>query len=284
MKFQEHRIEIVGGIILLLISILLPLLGISKDVAWFVGITSILLAITIAILKEHLAAVIHKIIEGEHTNTFASQITAIMSELNGEQFSHGQQILKNTLDEINKIKQGEIPLGIPSYFHHIITLMREAPENSNIYAVNCIDVLRWHNDPREVKYLKENMRAAERGVKINRAFIIDRKSLFQERSGPKRFSIIKDQINIKNIDVSIVWRDSLVEQGHRIQDWVLFTRPSKKLFIDYPDVADKTRVESAIMVLSEKEIERFLEDFHYIAECAVSNDKFLTELNHLTSY
>jgi len=155
-KSQEHKTEILGGIALLFISAILPYLGISKDVAWFAGIMSVLLALTVAVIKDHLSTIVERLTDHRISiHAKLSRTATLLSELDGLAHQFGVALLDKAIRELEQIQTGTIPLDPSNYFHQLVGSMVDAPTGSVVLAVNCIDELRWTEDPREKKYLAE---------------------------------------------------------------------------------------------------------------------------------
>lgn len=278
MKSQEHKVEIIGSIILLLVSALLPYVGVSSDVAWLAGIMSVLLGLTVAILKEHLSTTLEGLINQQlSVQAKLSKTVSLLSEMNGLPYEFGVQVMDKALHVLEQLRNGEIPLQSSEYFQRIVASMNEAPAGSVVYAVNCIDELRWVEDPREMHYLAENLEAAARGVKITRIFIVDRHRLMEPENS-RRVEIIKIQVENENIEAHVVWRDTLVDENDRIKDWVFFSQPQPKLYIDYPDHVDGTRIAHAVLIVNAQIIEKYIEDFHVLMRYKVSKEHFFSHV------
>jgi hypothetical protein len=188
-KPQEHKTEIIGGIVLLLISTLLPYLGISKDVAWFAGILSVLLALTVAVLKDHLSLTVERLVDHKLSiHARLSRTATLLSDMDDLPHHYGVALLDKAIRDLEQIRLGTIPLDPSTYFQQLVTSMIEAPSGSVVLAVNCIDELRFNEDPREKKYLEENLHASLRGVTIQRLFIVDRRRLNQSE-GARRVGV-----------------------------------------------------------------------------------------------
>lgn len=282
-KSQEHRTEILGGIALLFISAILPYLGISKDVAWFAGIMTVLLALTVAVIKDHLSTIVERLADHRISlHAKLSHTATLLSGLDGLPHQFGVALLDKAIRELEQIHIGTIPLDPSNYFHHLVDSMVDAPSGSVVLAVNCIDELRWTEDPREKKYLAENLEASTRGVKIQRLFIVDRKRL-NETAGAGRIEVIKAQLENEHIDAHVVWRDTLLDENDLIKDWTLFLQPNRRLYLDFPDRIDGTRVAHATLVVSNELIEQYMSEFKVLSTYKISHDEFLRAIpGHLT--
>ena len=280
-RISHHKIEIMAGTILLLISALLPRFGLSNDVAWFAGIQSVLLPLTAAIIKSHFISIVEELAKHKKDGPDkCNQLAFILSELDGIPYQYASQEVSNTLSKIRSIQDGEIPLNSTTYFHLIIHCMNEAPSGSMIYAVNSIDELRWRNDPREKTYLRANHKARQRGVKINRVFILD-KELVCSDSTKERLNIIKEQVEADNIQTYIVWKTDLNGQEHCVEDWVYFEKPNQQLFVDFADPIDTTRVAKALLIIDQDKYQQYIKDFRILCDASITNQEFIEFYNKL---
>lgn len=273
-NLNEHRMELVGGLVLLLISLILPYVGVPRGIAWFVAITSVLLALSVAAIKVHITTVVFR--QHESYGKLA-ELSGMFSELDGRQLDAANKELERAVASVRNIERGIISLDTPRYFDMIIERMRSIRPRSVVYAVNCIDLLRWRDDPQEALYLQENKKAAERAVRIHRIFILD-KALFSKTDHDEMLAIIKEQLKSENIEVSVAWRELLSGQSNRIRDWVLFTSQPRELYVDYPDPVDTTRVAFAELVIDGEAMARALDDFRILKEYAISEEELLKEL------
>ena len=277
-KSQEHKTEIIGGIVLLLISTLLPYLGVSNDVAWFAGIVSVLLALTVAVLKDHLSLTVERLVDHKLSiHARLSRTATLLSDMNGLPHHYGVALLDKAIRDLEQIRLGTIPLDPSTYFQQLVNSMIEAPSGSVVLAVNCIDELRFNEDPREKRYLEENINASLRGVTIQRLFIVDRRRLNQPE-GAKRIEVIKAQLEHENIDAHVVWRDTLADENDCIKDWTLFSEPNRRLYRDFPDRIEGTRVAHANLIVSPELIEQHLQEFRILLTYKIPRDEFLSAI------
>jgi hypothetical protein len=272
-KLDNHGPEIIGGILLLAISALLRFIGVSPDVAWFAGIMSVLLPLSVAATKHYFTSVLDEFVRNrQETEGRAARVGTILGEIDGLQFSSAQKLVDATLIELEKIKRGVIPLDAAQYFHEIMDRMHRAPSGTQVHAVNVIDELRWRLDPREVNFLRANFEALSREVTINRIFVLSRTQFFTGNP-QQRIEILKQQAGHEKLKLWIVWKETLVGQEHRCRDWVAFDKPSLVMFTDYADPIDHTRVAHGEMMMNQHDIEPFLSDFSILLEVATLVDK-----------
>jgi hypothetical protein len=256
----------------------LPYLGISKDVAWFAGILSVLLALTVAVLKDHLSLTVERLVDHRLSiHARLSRTATLLSDMDDLPHHYGVALLDKAIRDLEQIRLGTIPLDPSTYFQQLVTSMIEAPSGSVVLAVNCIDELRFNEDPREKKYLEENLHASSRGVTIQRLFIVDRRRLNQSE-GARRIEIIKAQLEHENIDAHVIWRDTLADENDCIKDWTLFSEPNRRLYIDFPDRVEGTRVAHANLIVSSELIEQHLEEFRILLTYKIPRDEFLSAI------
>jgi hypothetical protein len=277
-KAQTHRVEIIGSILLLVISAALPFLGISKDVAWFAAIMSVLLGLTVAVIKDYVSETVESLMrERLSIEKRLTKTVGLLSEMDGIPYRHGVATMDRAVRDLERIKNGEIPLSPSEYFQELVACMNNAPDGSIVYAVNCMDELRWIEDPRQMRYFRENLEAASRGARISRIFIIERRQLMDPENS-RRLEIVKIQLENENIEASVVWRETLVDENDRIQDWVYFSKPEPKLYIDYPDRVDGTRIAHAVLVVNSEMISRYLDDFEVLMRYRISKEEFFSQI------
>lgn len=265
-----------------MISALLPFLGASAEVAWLTSVISILLALAVAVLKEHLTVTVEDLLnQNLQIQTKLTKTISLLVELNGLSYKFGITVMDRALHDLERISNGKIPLSPSDYFQEVEASLNEVPSGSAILAVNCIDELRWIVDPRQKLYLAENLAAGARGVKITRIFIVERGRIKEpENSG--RVDTIKKQLENVNIDAQVVWRETLIHESDRIRDWVYFSAPRPKLYIDYPDRIDGTRIAHADLIINPQLIETYLGDFRALMTYTISKDEFLSQVNPTT--
>jgi hypothetical protein len=247
-------------------------------VAWFAGIMSVLLPLTVVATKHHLTNVIQEVFrDQQETVGRAARIGTILGEVDGVQSLNAKKVVDEMLIELERINRGIISLDASRYFHEIIDRMNCSPAGTTVYAVNTIDELRWIDDPREVNFLQANLDALVRGVAINRIFVISRNQFLAE-DARQRLEILKQQAGHEGLSLWIVWKETLLGRELKYRDWVAFDKPSHTLFTDYADPIDHTRVSHGEMVLNETHIATFLSDFSVLRDAATKVERFLQEV------
>jgi hypothetical protein len=277
-RIYAYAPEVIGGLVCIALSESLRFIGISSDVAWFAGIMSVLLPLTVVSTKHYVTTVLHEFLrDRQETIGRAARIGAILGEVDGLQFHNAQKVVDQMLLELEKINKGVISLDPSRYFHEIIDRMKDASAGTHVYAVNTIDELRWVEDPREVNFFQANLDALGRGVTINRIFVISRNKFFT--GNPRqRLEILKQQAGQQGLSLWIVWKETL--SGHELtyRDSVAF---DNILFTDYADPIDHTRVSHGEMILNQTHIATFLSDFCVLRDVATKVDRFLHEVESI---
>lgn len=270
--------ELIGGLVCIALSVSLRFIGISSDVAWFAGIMSVLLPLTVVSTKHYLTTFLREFLnDRQETIGRAARISTILGEIDGLQFLNAQKVVDEMLLELEKINRGVISLDASRYFHEVIDRMKCAASGTQVYAVNTIDELRWVEDPREVNFLQANLDALGRGVIINRIFVISRNKFFAGNP-EQRMDILKQQAGHEGLRVWIVWKETLIGHGLTYRDCVAFDKPTHVLFTDYADPIDDTRISHGEMILNQTHIETFLSDFSVLRDAAIKVDRFLHEV------
>jgi hypothetical protein len=277
-KLSVYAPELIGSVVCIGLSASLRFVGVSPDVAWFAGIMSVLLPLTVISTKHYFTNVLHDLLHQRQERVGrAARIGAILEEVDGLQFLSAQKVVDELLIELEKINKGVISLDTSRYFHEVIDRMNSAPTGAQVYAVNTIDELRWVEDPREVNFLQANLEALGRGVTINRIFVISRTQFFADNPR-QRIEILKQQSGHENLRLWIVWKETLIGHELRCRDWVAFDNPSHVLFTDYADPIDHTRVSRGEMILDRTHIATFLSDFSLLRDAATKVERFFQEV------
>ena len=274
-SFQRHWLELSLAVIGILLTAGSTFFGVPESVAWTVGISTALIAFSVAIVKEHVSAVGDDVVTSLTDDLDPStRISAILASLDGELLTQGRNQLSETISRLEQLEKGIIHLDEPSYFDEAQRCMRAAEKGTEVYAINSIDSLRWSEDPRQRRYWAENQEATKRGALIHRIFVISRHSVINEFDSP-RIKNICDQVSHPSLKTSVVWREELEKFG-LIEDWVYFSKPRQRLLIDFVDQADRTRVSHAHLILNSQELERRLHDFERLLNYAAHDDDLRT--------
>lgn len=275
--FHKYRVELVFAVIGAGLAAISPLFGGSVEVAWLAGVLSAILPAFVALVKHDFSYFMERFIKEIHiTQKQTQEITEILSDLSGEPLTFAKSELTACISRLGKIRAGRIPLDEASYFQMIIECMHQCPAESQVIAINTIDERRWKEDPRQINYYRENNLALDRGVKIRRAFVVD-KSNMRGRFGDERLRVLFEQIQDGRIDAYVMWREDLERHNIPFGDWVIFDKPDKKLFLAHADSIDRIRVNSAEMILDANEIREFENQFKLLLQFQVSNEAIREE-------
>lgn len=241
------------------------------------GVLAALLAGTVALTKAFIWDMMSPVLKWPNTVAASLPITAALAELDGLCLQYAIKRLHTAREDIERIKVGRITLTREEYFHQIIECMRSVPKGTQVLAVNVVNVSRWQEDPRQRTYMEANQRAIERGVIIRRLFVMTRDDFAADGGRLAGATVTLQEQAREGIDVAVILRDQV---GLQIKDGVLFTQPSARLFLDYPDVADRTRVDHGELVLAPELIRSYQETFIHLLEARLPQsevDKLLTK-------
>lgn len=303
--YKEYIIEIIFGIVSLTITIISFWLGfIDNNIATLIGTFVTLTPIALGYIRwsqrkhiddlkwsqrKQIDDLLAKYkIESKMVNRFNSVYFDIHLDKNkSEEQGEARFLTDQMLRKIKKIKNGIVHLdSAEAYYDAINKKMDQCDENSKVFAINCIDVLRNKVSPHQKKYMKKNFNASKRKVKIHRLFLLRRKDFDLELVDNqedffKRRKTIIDQVKNENIVTHIVWMSD-IPNGHRIhvKDWVLFMEEKKVAFIDYHDRVDPTRVVSAEKVLNPELLDELITGFNVLKSYSISDENFLQIIGH----
>ncbi len=258
---DEHFLEVLFAIIVIVLSIISTRFGVNKNTALIVGICATLISINIAIIKMHVSIVSEKLmLQFEERIAKHNDLLQHISQLDGEALTCAKRHMDETASKLKDIKEGKIFLDQETYYEHINESMKNAASGSVVVAINCIDSLRWSKDANQVRYFKENINAAKRNVKIHRIFVIEKQNLIDDKEGD-RVKNIKEHMDCDNIKIDIVWAEELIGFKSELEDMVIFQIPDRKLYVDFQDNPKRTNVSHAYLYLSEKAIDERLNVF-----------------------
>ena len=270
-KLKEYTLEILLAFIAIVLSVFLDFKDVSNTTEFIVTAFVVLVSASIAITKEHISKTSEKAILSLR-NEISKYIktTQYLADLDGVAYNHAKNNMDEAIQKIREIKEGKIFLEQETYYEHLNDCMKTISKGSEIIAINSIDSIRWSNDSNQIRYFEENIKAAERGVKIHRIFIISKENL----KDSERMNNIKLHINQKNIEVDIVVSDELIGFKSELEDIVIFNCSSeKRLYIDYPDNSNRTNILYAYLFLSQREIENRIKVYKKLQNYAIPKSK-----------
>lgn len=260
----DAHIEVVSGAFLLLIAALLPRMGASEDMAWFLGVMAVLLPMTTVAIKAYVAKMLR--VQGASFADGPGRAATLIGRtvsLNEPHARFALDVLREAEKKVQRIADGIVPLTEAEYFDHVIERTRHLKSGDELIAVNAFSEARWLDDPREVLFLDENRRAVEKGAQIHRLFIIDAPPQKGSVSVAERVMQLHADAGIR---VSYVLRMDLLGKSDLMADWVLFDGKEPRLYVDYQDRVDPTRVERGELYLNPSDHEIYARNFRVLVE------------------
>ncbi len=250
---ERHKIEIICGSLAVALAAIAGKFNVSTDTAWLAGTLMATLALSVAIIKEHISNEIDKVYQDfKPIGSKCLEISDILASIGGENYKLAYDKLENFVQELRQIKNGHLPLSEWDYYARIIDRMNSMPSGANVYATSSIDERRWSDDPRQLNYMSANNEAVSRGVEIHRIFIIEKNKI----NNPAYIEALQEidrQMSNKMLDVKAVWREQLPNIDFLYQDWVLFDDHDPEVFRAFGDSIDKTRVSHAELIKGHSE-------------------------------
>jgi hypothetical protein len=278
----EFKIEIIIGTFGLLVTILLPKIGLSQDIVCLIGILVVIFPLSMVSLKIFLNKIIKKAIRDASATTGKTYLLAYkISNMSEPKISFARDILNITIEKIDKVEKGIIPLSEADYFDRIIEEAKNLKKNNVVCAVNSFDERRFEHDPRERIYFEENIKAIrERGAIIKRIFIYDDRQISTNEGLEKLKAIKKNEDN--GINIFIVYKSLMLGKNDFLLDWVMFDCTGTRLYVDYQDAVDETRVSHAELRINESDILKFKRTFKILEEHSISRieiNKLFEQIN-----
>lgn len=283
--FKRHKPELIAGVVGVALSVGSTFANFPTDVAWFIGILSATLAVSTAILKEHVSTEFNRI--AKEFNSIAKKFTPVLhkttdivnifSEIADIKLEFADKELDQFIRRLKNIRRGRVPLVEAQYYTRIIQRMRSSDRSTKIIATNSIDERRWSDDPRQLNYMDANKKALDRGASISRVFIINKVGLSNPAYKDALEEIAK-QIQDERMDVKVVWLDDLPKEERLVEDWVLFDDSNPEVFHAFPDNVDTTRVDRADLVTEPSLIHQYRSKYEKLMTYAVSREVFFASI------
>ena len=255
-------LEFVLGVVLLLLAVLLPKIGVPSETAWFAGVLSVLLPLSIAIQKIHTARALKALIEAafDGPSTGVTLLTRL-TNLPEPHALHARDALREAAVRISSIEQGIVPLTETQYFDRVIDETEALGPDQGALAVNSFAESRWLKDPKQLRFFDENKRAIARGCEICRVFIVDGED--HTTNAEERNYVIQCHINA-GVRVLVVRRKLLRGNPDLMKDWILFDTEKPRAYVDYQDPVDPTRVERGELLLDPAMHSRLMQRYRYL--------------------
>jgi hypothetical protein len=255
-------IELILIIVGVISGLLMPLcFQISQDVSYSISAFIVLLSITAISIKFSTYKLLTKQVKDFSASiALANTLTQKIARMKSPNINYAGKFLNDIHKQIDKVEKGIIYLSEGEYFNSIIKESKNLSENDTVFAVNVFDELRFKEDPRQINYFKSNIKAInDNSINFKRVFIIDTNLI--QNPNDNRISVIKNNIE-KGIEVKVVNKSELSGRNDLLIDWVLFKNSKKqKLYIDYQDKVDKTRVSYGELIIDKTTISKYGDKF-----------------------
>lgn len=297
---KEHTIEIIGLIISIFISIIL-FLALGKengDIGIFATILSVWIFYAIILIKIHINSVKKSIIQ---ITNFNNKLIKTFFDIDSKYILYGKEIIDNTVEKLESVKKGIVPLTEQEYYERITKKSQELTTGDEVISVNTIDVRRFLKDGSQNLYLIENIEAVKNyNVDFTRIFIIDTDLLDINPESKRLQKISEGEFRNKEIELSkerikaikenfdgrikvrIVDKKRLGKNKKTLLvDGVLFKFNSKKeklLYVDEVDKLNPLNVEKGELRLSNKHITKFEENFYEKLLKLAESEKFVKQI------
>ena len=170
---KEHLIEIIGLIISLLISLVLYLILRKEngDIGIYATILSVWIFYAILLIKIHITDVKKSIVQ---ITNFNNKLIRTFFDIDKKYIPYGKEIIDNTVEKLESVKKGIVPLTEQEYYERITKKSQELTTGDEVISVNTIDVRRFLKDGSQNLYLIANIAAVNSyNVDFKRIFIID---------------------------------------------------------------------------------------------------------------
>ena len=296
MKKIDLRYEIISTVVLFTaVTIILPALKVDDIVVWlaaiFVGVAAlVLIGIKIYFFKQKIEFKnsVNKLMDdfSERAGNIVNPMFSKISTMKEPECIYAKKIISETAQQIQKISEGIIYLNESEYFDEIISEIEKMLHRETILAVNAFDERRFIYDPREKIYFDKNKEAVyDRKVIINRIFIYDDTQL-DIKIRNERLSSIKKNLDA-GINVFIVYKsklNGLKNANELCEDAVMFGHDGHdcpRLYVDYQDKIDKTRVSHGELRINVAAIEQFKKNFNTLKNMAISKQEMSNLLKNL---
>ena len=135
-------------------------------------------------------------------------------EKSGRLRPFAEALLGETVGALKKLAfLGETPeLSAGAYYDFLVPLIDDAAPGSEIWALSTMMTIEWTDDPFEREFLRANLDAAERGVRIERIFVVPESNVLTFRENPA----VAAQIAKRNLSTLYVVRERLAISDRRL--------------------------------------------------------------------
>lgn len=254
--FQGHWAETLVSIVVFFgTGIAQAMGGIPASTTIIINVITLTLSISVAIVKDHFSSETEALRYRNHLiGCKTAEVSSILEGLGGTDLEHALEIVDSSLDSLRLIPQGIVRLDPSKYYSALSRRLHDMKKGAHVFAVSSMPIERWDSDPRQLHYLQENFAASDRGVFINRVFIIDRHNA--EETYASRARHIVAQQRTEDIEVFVVWRDTIRHDPTLFDDFVLFEE-ANIVFTDEHEKVDPTRVAAGYQVTNPKKVDSY---------------------------
>jgi hypothetical protein len=217
---QDYSLEIAeisATVVLSLLSLIVP--NVSIEGTFIVASFGTLIALGTFMLKREL------------TRQFTEKLELwkLLSEItDGELRQAGLLIISDARDRMRKLSKGLIELGTEDVYSSAIAKMRATRKGETVLAVHTSQegpqyLHAWEDFTPLRNYYTENKKATERGVVIERVFVIRRSDLLDPVTGhkdEKSIRILKEH-QASGINVTVAFMEDMLDTS-LVQDLIVF--------------------------------------------------------------
>jgi hypothetical protein len=295
---RENRVEGIAGIIFLMLSYSSRWFGVSPEAASFAEILSVLLPLTVIMIKVSLTELIDTGLDKyeEEIKMATTPILAAVTEIRPTEFQileaisvirkqnaalheahhllltitnlddpherFAKDVIRDATEKIKLIEQDRVQLSPEAFFDRLRDEFMALQSGDSVLAVNAFETTRWTVDPRETIYFAENKKAIERGASVERIFILSRNPE-NEDDAVARANVLQDHIDI-HVKVFIVYRDKLRGRHELMKDVIMFRGVPQCLYEDFEDTIDTMRISHGELHLGKEAHDNFFEHYRQL--------------------
>jgi hypothetical protein len=256
---NEHVIEVALACVTGLATLGLFVSGLlnqgdDKDATFVIDILVAVIILSGVAMKLHFNKIV-----GLKDDSFSlsNKIGSHLEIIKEPHLARARKIVTETVNKLEKISVGIIPLTTVEYHEQRNRTIDEAGRGWKIYAVSSINPRRWKDDPHQALYQDKNLAAKTRGAIIERIFAlpIDEGDKIEEKI--KQSMIIQQD---KGITIYLV--STILSGLGAVEDFVIFFDGKKMIALkDYPVPGDETRILHGELITSTDEIHKLREEF-----------------------
>ena len=256
----------------------------SKLVPILIGIISILLAIFVIMMQVSVS----ELIKNEFENAKILRVISDMQKqseslhsahhllltvvgLDDPHESYAKDVISDASNKIKLISQDRVPLSEDAFFDSLSKEFQNLKTGNSALAVNAFEINRWTVDPRENIYFDENRKAIDRGASIERIFILNQYPPASDDAVAQAM-VLQTHMDI-GVQVFVVYRDKLGHRNELMRDVVMFRGDKPRLYEDFQDLIDPTRIGRGELHLSKKSHDDFFEHYNHLKGFIIRSDE-----------